>query len=133
MTGIQQAGIVHTDIRSIDDQHHQFVDLTNRFQDLANGDDVKLRDGVLKELKAYATFHFQSEENLMLQYDYPARERHAVEHRRLLAALEVHIDDVMAARSPPAKLILFLWKWLINHTNVEDKPLGVHLRARGAS
>ncbi len=134
MAGVRWDDIHVTRVRSIDDQHHHLVDLINRLQQRMPPKDAgPLRVGLLNELRAFAVFHFQSEANLMLEFGYPNLEAHDRAHRELVDNLDKHIEGVLAAKEDMAALVMFVWKWLVNHTDIEDRALGVYLRRCGLS
>ncbi len=129
---LSSSDVYTTGIRSIDDQHVQFVRLIQRVQSSpsADGNDDTTAD-LLRELMAYAAYHFLSEENLMRQSGYPDLHAHAAEHGQLVSDLTQRVSDVMSGSSTKGKLLMFLWKWLVNHINLADREMALHLRALG--
>lgn len=110
-------------IESVDHQHHYFFDLIKRiadeFENLGDSDDKYL---LLKELNAYARFHFISEENLMRKYGYPKIEEHIRLHHELIESLNVVENRVqMNPDSNTEDIVKFLVNWFMEHSMNEDK------------
>lgn len=127
-----------TGIEEIDDQHRILVSTLNEAK-------IKLRDdagaamleSITKDLLSYALYHFETEEEMMHEYDYKGAhpndyERHMKQHRDFSARV-VEIRDLIQMGHPIDKdeLIRFLTDWLINHINKTDKKLGNYLATKG--
>lgn len=80
-------------IPSIDEQHKSLLDIGNRINDLLlaheDGDD-NYEDifNVIEELKTYTIYHFNTEEEMFVKYDYPDYESHKKEHDDFIAYVE---------------------------------------------
>jgi hemerythrin len=109
-----------TGVKEIDLQHHYFMELINRIgRELESTEDHSHRERLMNELGKYATFHFVSEENLMLKMGYPKFNQHVLLHRELLDKLSSHrIQD------SPEAFIGFLTAWFLNHTIEQDQKIG---------
>jgi hemerythrin len=109
-----------TGVEEIDLQHRYFMGLINRLSSELDGcEDESYRKKLLNELVKYASFHFVSEENLMLKFAYPDLERHRKLHLDLIDKLSWQIQS----KSYDA-LFEFLVDWFIRHTLEEDKHIG---------
>lgn len=121
-----------TGIRLVDEQHAQFAGLILRIhRDLTVDANSPDSIGLLNELVAYAAYHFQSEENLMRRAGYPGFDAHKDQHLAITRELKQHVEEVMAGRSSKAKLTMFTWKWLVNHTNLADNEMAAYLSSIG--
>jgi hemerythrin len=110
-----------TGLSEIDDQHHQLVNVINRFGDLIMGQDgapIEAIEQVFGELAHYAQYHFAEEEALMVARNldprYIAQHKHSHasffdEVQHLHGGITVHNRD--SARS----LMQFLTHWLAYH------------------
>jgi hemerythrin len=109
-----------TGVEEIDLQHRYFMGLINRLSTELDGcvDEI-YRKRLLNELVKYASFHFVSEENLMIKFAYPDIERHRMLHLDLIDKLSWQ----MQSKSYEA-LFEFLVDWFIRHTTEEDKHIG---------
>ena len=68
----------------IDSQHKELIRIANLLLDgVARGDGRDAVDMVVKKLREYTVFHFNSEEGLMEDIRYPDRHVQAREHHRL--------------------------------------------------
>jgi hemerythrin-like metal-binding protein len=83
-------------------------------------EDGEAIEHLLAELERYARYHFGCEELLMEAYGYPA-ETQQREHRELLVRLREMRANPEFSRP---KIRLFVFKWLTNHIQIEDKDLG---------
>jgi hemerythrin-like metal-binding protein len=59
----------NTGIDTIDEQHHQLVDLINMLAcNLEHQSDNHTMNNIFNELSAYADYHFRTEESIWSQY-----------------------------------------------------------------
>jgi hemerythrin len=108
----------------IDAEHHIFLDLIIEFDSLAKKgatQDKLVR--TLKEIGKYAEFHFLSEENLMIDCNYPGLEQHKKLHRHLVASLEDQLFRINSGTGSPGQVFESLFEWFALHTSSEDKKL----------
>lgn len=83
-----------------------------------------LLDVQLAMLCKYAAFHFQSEELLMGLYVYPGLAAQKAEHARIVQELDRRLSEYRNGQGNSLGMLVFLMKWFINHTTLEDKKLG---------
>ena len=118
-----------TGVEEIDLQHRFFLGLINRLSsELASCSDEKYRQRLLNELAKYATFHFVSEENMMIKFGYPDVDRHRLLHLELIDQLS---SRMQAKTYEP--LFEFLVAWFIRHTTTEDHLIGEFVRHQAAT
>lgn len=111
----------------IDGQHRQIFTLIQRVH--LGVDRPGIRD-VLVELEQSTRQHFDHEERIMVECNYPALTRHAAEHATLLREVERYRDNaVFGAR----QLNQVLCNWLMSHNIMEDRPLAQHVLQLRAS
>ena len=122
-------------VEEIDLQHRYFLMLINRLhQALLGGENHAFQVSLLKELNAYAKFHFISEENMMRQAEYA----HLAEHQRHHVALIDRLngkESILAVRysADDARLVIeFLVEWFKEHTAGEDLRFAEFLHRQGA-
>lgn len=109
-----------TGVEEIDLQHRYFMGLINRLSSELDGcEDESYRKKLLNELVKYASFHFVSEENMMIKFAYPDLERHRKLHLDLIDKLSWQIQSKFYDA-----LFEFLVDWFIRHTLEEDKHIG---------
>ena len=105
-----------------------FVDLivnVSRADELQSSKERVMR--LLNEIRKYADFHFYSEENIMLDHDFPEYETHRQEHVRLLCELDRRFHDYRLDASTLNELVDFLFQWFALHTTCSDKKLAHHI------
>lgn len=126
-----------TGVDAIDAQHRILVDtLIEANAKLTDKTSDPLFEQITRDLLAYAIYHFDTEEQLMLRHGYGAEDTatHVSEHRGFS-------ERVVALRSearnggPGAReaLLAFLRNWLINHILTSDQQLGRFIRAAAQS
>lgn len=105
----------------IDFEHRIFLDLIKSASGLKSDKERALR--LLKEVEKYAEFHFISEENLMLDMEYPEYSSHKAEHQMLLATLKEKTFEYRHDQLSLEDLSDFLFQWFALHTTQIDSQL----------
>lgn len=105
----------------IDFEHRIFLDLIKSVSELASEKERALR--LLREVEKYAEFHFISEENLMLDTEYPDYSSHKTEHQILLATLKEKVFEYRHNQLSLEELSDFLFQWFALHTTQVDSQL----------
>lgn len=121
-------------IREVDDQHHHFVGLINKFTaELWESRHEEYQRMLVAELNAYARFHFISEENLMYRTGYPELARHKLHHRDLLDQLSAKQVRLAMDKTEQRKdeIVAYLVDWFTHHTTREDREFADYLRLVG--
>lgn len=116
---------------TIDLEHKTFFSLINKANDYVKenrGEDDLLR--IFDEILKYADFHFTSEENVMLECDYPYRQEHHEEHRRLMITLRQDITSFEGGNKPAQDIVRFLYHWLLDHTITEDLKISATVKQK---
>lgn len=116
----------------IDTQHRYLFDLINVFHDafMANQSRKEVAR-LLNQLADYAETHFQEEERVMHETDYPAAAQHHAIHEALyeqIYTLNEKFED--RALNPTYETIAFLRTWLTDHILKSDIALGRYLKNR---
>ncbi len=107
----------------MDRQHKFFFELIWRLlHELEADEQFENRYDLVKELKAFAIFHFISEENMMRRAGYPDLGKHRAIHAALIQDLSDKEDlfFITADQSDEQALISFLIHWFFDHTNEVD-------------
>ncbi|QBG35663.1 bacteriohemerythrin [Litorilituus sediminis] len=121
-------GITH-----IDNDHKKLISLLNQFSmayDYAMSETFEKE--ALEELVSYTKYHFEREEKLMSENDYPDFEAHKAQHEQMIAQVEEFVQ-LYNEKGHDAlnEIVEFLTGWLINHINGTDKQYSEHLHERG--
>jgi voltage-gated potassium channel len=117
---------MYTGIATIDEQHRMLVRMVRELQDSII--DGRGRDAISKvfdDLLEYTVYHFETEERLMKENDYPGCSEHIREHQELTQkVLELNQDKSYVFTD---SVIEFLVSWLKHHILESDKELGKFL------
>ena len=115
-------------VEEIDRQHADFIRLLRRVGiALQRPIPLAIQLQLLQELVKYADYHFCSEENVMLLTKCPDLIRQKSEHSQLLILLDRKVNGYRIAPHHGEELLEFLYDWFVNHTQVEDRKIAVHL------
>lgn len=108
----------------IDFEHRIFLDLVNNIVEHLQQN--KSRDTIIRlilELEKYAIFHFVSEENIMIEMNFPELEEHRSLHHNLLDELSNKKIEFELGNNEFEDFVEFLYNWFIQHTLQEDKKV----------
>ena len=124
-----------TGVSVIDDQHRILVDLLNvAGQKLSGPYSKETLEEIVRDLMGYALYHFDTEEELMLQNGYVEtdQQQHFQEHRSFSTLVSSIQHRVRQGQHVSVdELLQFLRDWLIHHVLDSDKKLGLYLNAQG--
>jgi hemerythrin len=120
-------------IAAIDKQHQLFFATINELNEaLGTGQGASVINAVLQRLVEHARTHFEAEEKLMTEYDFPGLSTHRAEHERFTKSVAKLLEDHRAGKpGVPVSLLLFLQTWLKEHILVADKAYSSFFSARG--
>jgi len=108
----------------IDHEHQVFVELIRTVSQAADAQPSKDRVlRLLMEVKKYAEFHFISEENIMIDADFPEYEQHKREHNHLLSELEDELHRFRFEEIDLHHITNFMFEWFALHTTKMDMRL----------
>ncbi|HSD18554.1 MAG TPA: bacteriohemerythrin [Anaeromyxobacter sp.] len=122
-------------VPEIDHQHRELFARLGGFDDaLARGDRADIA-ATFAFLRDYALVHFEREERLMREAEYPRLEAHQALHQGFVARLQA-LSREHELQGPSALLRLrarnWIVVWLTDHVGGEDVALGRHLTSRAA-
>jgi len=117
-------------VKQIDDQHKRLVLLTNNLiSAIQSGVAADLLMEICIELLEYTEYHFQDEELLMQEVDFPYFNEHTAMHRVIEGKVREYHDSVSKGASvPPVKVLEFLGSWLVDHIIYADMKIANHIR-----
>ena len=120
-------------IPAIDAQHKRLVELVNHLiaiQDRVTTDDEMAR--ILGAMTSYLGEHFDTEEQMMIDHDYPAFASHREEHQDFVTRTAYYIATYQKSGALLKKdLLYFLRTWLVDHISKTDAAFGAFLRTDG--
>ena len=116
---------------SIDDEHRLLIGVLNQLIE-ARGTPTEytIADRVLRDLFAYADYHFEHEEELMETYDYPDIESHFAQHVIFIDHLRRLDSGLSNDTATVDDLARFVMNWFVAHIMVSDMQLGTFLGDR---
>lgn len=121
-------GITH-----IDQDHKKLIKLLNQFTlayDHAMSEEFEKQ--ALNELVDYTVYHFEREEKMMREHDYPDFVAHQAKHQEMIAQVNEFVDLYDKKGHDALKEISeFLTVWLISHINGTDKEYSQYLNDQG--
>ncbi len=113
----------------IDEQHQNLFSFLNEYYDaMLKGRGKDVVDEIFAEMKAYAVYHFKSEEQKMAQVGYPDLEQHKKVHASFVGRIK-ELEEKKAAGDLLAAVNVakFLNKWLVEHILGDDKKYSPYM------
>jgi len=115
----------------VDGQHHQLFDLANSLAHYcaSNCDREKLKSA-LDFLVNYTVQHFNDEEALQLEYNYPGFEEHKKKHEDFkitVGDLVQRFEKSGSSSDLGNDIKTIVVQWLVHHILSADKKIGVHI------
>ncbi len=120
-------------IRKIDRQHQELINIMNFLveNEDANGQSETIAS-VLERMTKYAHYHFETEEALMLEYEYPEYETHRADHTQFkMKTAQFCLDALQRKETLPDEVISYLRHWLTHHILRTDMRYKPYLLQRG--
>jgi hemerythrin-like metal-binding protein len=120
-------------IKKIDQQHQELVKIINCLveNEDAGGHSEPIAQ-VLDRLTKYAAYHFETEEALMLQYNYPEYESHRDDHTQFKTkTAKFCLDALQRKETLPDELLSYLRDWLTHHILKADMKYKPYFLERG--
>lgn len=114
----------------IDNEHKKLVELVNELFFMVR-DHKHINESVvcLDKLTRYTQEHFEHEEQIMEEVDFPSIHEHKAIHASLLSKVNIfkrRIDD--QEEMVTEELYLFLREWLLTHILEEDMKYKMHVQ-----
>ncbi len=121
-------------VERIDTEHKKLLDMVNKAYDSAElgEDDQATLAALIADMIDYASYHFETEANLMKEHGFPESSQHILAHGDFTARAVV--SGNMPSQEwalDPITLFRFLADWFTNHVLKTDKELGQFLNAKG--
>lgn len=118
----------------LDEDHRRIMILINRLHDsIQNGEGTALMGDILQALHVYILLHFDSEELMLRQTNYPDTDGQHQAHEKMKektsALLNVFRESPESVR--PVEVLMFLRDWWVDHIMNSDMKYAAHLRSFG--
>ena len=123
----------NTGIDTVDEEHKKLVDLIEAmYTSIRDKEPKEAVEKVLTEIVEYTQIHFNNEEALMEEKEYPALEAHKTEHQSLIDEVGEYKERLLADfPDGRQELYRFLREWLVSHIMDSDKAFGVYASEKG--
>jgi hemerythrin-like metal-binding protein len=119
----------------LDDDHKHLIHLINKLESASNyytGGDFEKK--ALQEVIDYTKYHFEREETLMKDNDYPDYENHIKVHKKMIEKVNQIVEDYKKNTDNAIdETVKFLRAWLINHICKTDKEYKSFFKEKGVS
>jgi len=108
----------------IDKEHQIFAGLVNKLiRAVDGGMEDNYLDRIIMEIQKYAEFHFVSEENYMIDLDYPELAEHQNQHIMLMEKFTLALSYLELGKKSYHDFTEFLIDWFKNHTLTQDMSI----------
>lgn len=108
----------------LDQDHQNLVELINNLHEAWEaGEDLTILHGIFGELLMYTDYHFQREERMLEEADYPRLAEQKAEHAALRKSVEEFRARHLADSTSPVltmEIEDFLKTWMMEHILEED-------------
>ena len=104
-------------VQELDKQHKKLINLINNLIEMKDAKvDSEIISDALTEMTKYTLEHFEAEEKLMNENNYPDYSLHKGQHMQFKKQTAKFCMDTMSYKSTiPIEILTFLKEWLINH------------------
>ncbi|MEA3290376.1 MAG: hemerythrin domain-containing protein [Campylobacterota bacterium] len=115
------------DNSQMDGTHQEFIDIYNDLKDTS----TQSYKNVMIKLYEHTKLHFYSEEEMMVEYNYPRKKEHIDEHNKVLAEMEYFINR---SNSKMGQMMLKSYykeklpSWFDLHLISMDSDLSSHIK-----
>jgi hemerythrin len=118
-------------IDEVDRQHKHLFEIVNHMHDaVTSGADQSAVTTILDELIHYTVEHFETEENMFREHEYPGYEKHRLEHNELAArVLDLQRRLREGSATVSFDVLEFLSDWLADHTLGSDQEFAAFLKS----
>ena len=114
---------ISTNNENIDEQHQELFAITNELIEHADASaKSEVVNEILYKLLQYIEVHFNEEEELLSQVNYPQLQEHKALHRGFTKKIALFCKDVVRGRAYISdELLLYLTSWIIQHISINDQ------------
>lgn len=119
-------------VPSIDTQHQEIIRMINKLISEKNATvDSETISETLSGMTKYAEYHFKTEEDFMLEINFPDFKNHKKQHIGYRKkTFSFCLDTMVHKDSIPADIHIFLKEWWINHILESDMKIKEFLQSK---
>lgn len=117
----------------LDKQHQILLQLCEQAAQCSQDDSIKGADRlqrILNDLSAYSSEHFNAEERLLRQHNYPDLLEHQAEHQGYLMRINEFLTAAKSGTFDKYQLFLYLAEWWRKHISESDMRYSKFLALR---
>ena len=131
MTKVEWCDQYYIGNERIDREHQAMFELVNSLQRaIDDGESMQVLESMLEVMAQHTIAHFQHEESLMRDHDYPGYTRHKQCHDRLIQKVAKLIKEFQEGEAIAMQsLTKFLADWLKHHIKGEDQKMILFFQA----
>lgn len=117
-------------VDAMDKQHQKLFELINSFYDeIGKQSQTKLIFDLIAGMKSYTIVHFNEEEQLMQQYNYPGLALHKKEHADFINKVTDLEEKLKSGKMIISfEITNFLKDWIKKHIKESDQQYSAYLR-----
>lgn len=129
MSKIKWSDKLSVGVDEIDTQHKELIKIANALiHAVKTNKKERTINNVIKKLREYTVFHFNSEEKLMKRKNYDSYTEHSVEHKKLKKTVQQFQRSIYEGEQvSPTDLFMFMKTWLLKHILESDQKFSVFL------
>lgn len=124
MSYIEWSPKLETGISVIDSQHRVLIGMLNQIQAASTEKNIEMRSLVVKlnlqHLVEYTVYHFETEEKMLEECNFPGLVAHKKEHADLRVRVIDFVEQYNRGEEVMAVLLSFLKGWLQGHIQGTD-------------
>lgn len=133
MDNFKWTGAFNIGITEMDEEHRNLLARMSKFEVLNKS--LAQKHTLLSEFKSFILFtteHFQHEENLMQEYEYPSLLEHISIHRDLISKLNKYMNELERSvySEIPSSVFDFFNNWLVSHILIIDRRYAEFIHAK---
>jgi hemerythrin-like metal-binding protein len=115
---------------TLDQQHKSLIEIINKLHAaMLQGGDARDLQRIFQDLIAYTQSHFNAEEGILRQTDYPNLASHHREHVEFVQkARDLHAQLIAGKFTVSMELLRFLKTWLSEHILGTDQQYAAYLK-----
>ncbi len=121
--------------QEIDEQHKVWIRILNEIEEIIHRKEFNYLNmlQIVEKLEKFVKFHFEYEENLMIEHSYPQIMEHTNAHNVFRDKLQnTYVLEIEKPKEFYNEMSDYLMKWLADHIMKADKQLGVYLKEQEA-
>jgi hemerythrin-like metal-binding protein len=122
-------------VKSLDDDHRKLLNLINHLQTAVHYQTGEIFEKeALDEVVAYTKYHFEREEKILEEANYPDLEAHKALHIKMIAKVdEFLLEYEKRGHEALEDVAQYLKDWLVNHINGTDQEYSSLLQQKGTA